>query len=369
MEGFNRPERPPLHRSQTAQADYSPLKTRTNPHSKRLPFPHPHHHHHLNPLHLHHHHRDKTVPQSALSALPGLGTHAAGEWANHPSALPAKSAGGTPVESRIASRRESLSLAEEKDGTKSNRQSFDKMRKKPKQDLAVEAAKAKEKHKERVKAVMLSLLELATTAASASRSIDGTYYAVLEKASILRSTVSSLQELSTRTYTLHHDFKDDADELVRDVTDQIDTVSATEDSQARIDELEQRIQAGRTKVIALGQRLEAVRQNVEHWEQQEQEWQAKTSRRLRMLWGGALTCVFVFVALLVVHRFRDSMPSNTLMMAKSNGSATAANLTLAPGTNFTGPRVLKPTKSLTIPFQINSDDDDGCGTLKIFDEL
>lgn len=68
-----------------------------------------------------------------------------------------------------------------------------------------------------------------------------------------------------------------------------------------MESLEARLRAGRSTVEALKQRLEGVRTRAESWEKREQEWQAQTTKRLRILWGVISGLVFAFVLLMVIQ--------------------------------------------------------------------
>jgi hypothetical protein len=67
--------------------------------------------------------------------------------------------------------------------------------------------------------------------------------------------------------------------------------------------LEKRMNAGRDKVQALGDRLDAVRKEIEGWERREGEWQARVSRRLRILWTVMGTTMVIFVITYVVQNW------------------------------------------------------------------
>lgn len=62
---------------------------------------------------------------------------------------------------------------------------------------------------------------------------------------------------------------------------------------------------GEEKVRALGKRLETARGKVESWGEREREWQARTSRRLMMLWCLLGVVGWVFVVLLGLRHWRS----------------------------------------------------------------
>jgi hypothetical protein len=71
----------------------------------------------------------------------------------------------------------------------------------------------------------------------------------------------------------------------------------------KIDALEKRMNTGRDKVQALGDRLDAVRKEIDGWERREGEWQARVSRRLRILWAVMGTAMVVLVIAYVVQNW------------------------------------------------------------------
>ena len=61
------------------------------------------------------------------------------------------------------------------------------------------------------------------------------------------------------------------------------------------------------KVYALGKRLEAARGKVESWEEREREWQARTSRRLRILWCVLGAVGWLFIVLLGIRHWHSGV--------------------------------------------------------------
>lgn len=143
---------------------------------------------------------------------------------------------------------------------------------------------------------MQSLSTLSTTA---TRRLDITYYNLLQTLGTLVSTISSLQELSSSTTRLQQDFQSEANDLEQDTEGQIGGFHEFGPQQTQIEGLEGLMRQRRQKVEELGKRLEGVRKRVEDWETREREWQAKTNRRLRVLWSGIGILVLLFVALFV----------------------------------------------------------------------
>ena len=142
---------------------------------------------------------------------------------------------------------------------------------------------------------------LNTLSNNTTRRLDNTYYAVLEKLSVLQSTIMSMKELASMTKQLNEEFKTESEGVVHDVERQLDVFEGFEDQQKRIEELQERVQAGRERIKTLGGRVDVVREKVEGWEKAEGEWQEKTRKRLRILW---ILMALVAAVLLALMGFR-----------------------------------------------------------------
>jgi tetrahydromethanopterin S-methyltransferase subunit B len=143
-----------------------------------------------------------------------------------------------------------------------------------------------------------ALTSIGTLATDVTRRLDYTYYNLLEKITALNSTISSFQELSDSASTLLNDFERETAGLDQDIRKQINDLQGFTPQIEKADALEQRMKAGRQRVEELGKRLEAVRHEIDSWEQRETEWQMRTTRRLR-IWGIALGAMVILVLALV----------------------------------------------------------------------
>jgi DNA repair exonuclease SbcCD ATPase subunit len=122
-----------------------------------------------------------------------------------------------------------------------------------------------------------SLQTLSEYSLTSTRRTDDTYYSILEKLAVLRSTIGELQELSSFTRELHEDFQNDADELEEEVNGQLDAFHNFEPQEQQVAVLEERVNAGREKARGLNRRLDDARKRVEVRERVEKEWEAKIS--------------------------------------------------------------------------------------------
>lgn len=149
------------------------------------------------------------------------------------------------------------------------------------------------------------LAGIGTLATDITRRLDYTYYNLLERISTLHSTINTFQELVDSSATLHESFLRDNSALESDIHKQLADFAKFDPQRQRIDELERRMKAGRSKMESLGERLEKVRGDIEGWEQREGEWQARVTQRLRVL-GGFLAGLVLMVTVAYVLR---SIPS------------------------------------------------------------
>lgn len=152
-----------------------------------------------------------------------------------------------------------------------------------------------------------ALNDLNTLSNTTTRRLDTTYYSVLEKLSMLQNTITSLHELSNLTRGLTESFSAEAQEVVDDVTGQLDGFDGFRDQEIRIAALKARVEKGREKIKGLGSRVDVVTERVEGWEVAEGEWQEKTRKRLRILW----VVVSVVVALVLSMMAFQYTPART----------------------------------------------------------
>lgn len=116
-----------------------------------------------------------------------------------------------------------------------------------------------------------------------TRRLDDTYYSILEKVSGLHNTIDGLQELSTLTKKLGDEFTSDADELVDEVNNSLDSIGDFESQARLLEEFEARIVTGKEKAARLNERLEAARKRVDERERLEEEWRTSVNRKFRGL--------------------------------------------------------------------------------------
>ena len=143
------------------------------------------------------------------------------------------------------------------------------------------------------------MLGLNTLSINTTRRLDNTYYSVLEKLSTLQNTIASLKELASMTRRLNDDFKVESEDVVADITAQLNQFENFDEQQKRIEDLASRVQDGRQKIKTLGSRVDLVQNRVMGWELSEKEWKDKTRQRLRILWTVIFVLLFIFVGIMI----------------------------------------------------------------------
>ncbi|KAH8432526.1 uncharacterized protein LDX57_010162 [Aspergillus melleus] len=139
---------------------------------------------------------------------------------------------------------------------------------------------------------------IGTLATDITRRLDYTYYNLLEKIAALTSTIASFQELFESTSALFDDFEKETKNLGQEIQKQILEFKEFRPQVQKVEALEQRMKAGRTRADALNERLEVMRTRIDCWEKREVECQRRINRGLRIFWIVVTTaCVAVLVAL------------------------------------------------------------------------
>ncbi|KAF2118318.1 hypothetical protein BDV96DRAFT_488467 [Lophiotrema nucula] len=273
----------------------SPPRVSTDPEAgpKRSHLRHGLHHHH----HRHnHHHYDGSRRRDAKEAVQSaIQLHPPASFGDL-----LKQASRSSRSSPDGSRRESKVVAN--GATNSGEGDVYIMAHKPvrPEDVKREQARVKARENE----LRASLQGLSEQSLKTSRRLDDTYYSILEKVAVLRQTIGSLQELSALTQELHEQFQSDTTALTEDIQGQFEGFNKFETHQEQVEALEQRITAGRDKANALTTRLAEARSKVDARAQLEAENEARTSRRLRVLWGILGTILGLCVIAILIHQLK-----------------------------------------------------------------
>lgn len=146
---------------------------------------------------------------------------------------------------------------------------------------------------------------------------------MLEKLCVLQSTILALKEVAVASQDMTSQFTTEADELVSDVSSQLDTFGQFEDHQKRIEQLQDRVYVGRDRIKSLSERVDLVRERIESWERADHEWQERTRRRLKAFW--VLTSGVIFLVLLIFVGSQFAPESSAATVSTVEGAVMAAN--------------------------------------------
>ncbi|KAL9088569.1 MAG: hypothetical protein Q9165_006089 [Trypethelium subeluteriae] len=156
--------------------------------------------------------------------------------------------------------------------------------------------------KKRDEELRTTLNTLTALSHDATRRLDTTYYAILDKVSLLRSTIADLQQLSDATAHLRDGFDANSRSLQADLHAKIgEFTPGAQAQEEQIRKLEERLVRSREVTEGLTKRVDEARGRVRGWEDGEREWQARTTRRLRMLFGGLGAILVFLIALAAFH--------------------------------------------------------------------
>lgn len=122
-----------------------------------------------------------------------------------------------------------------------------------------------------------SLQALSDQSMKTTRQLDDVYYSILEKLSVLQSTISNLQDLSSMTKDLHKEFQSETDTFEAEMREQIDAFGGFEDPKKKIGDFEARVKTSKAKADELSARLESARARVLALEAEEKEYQDMVS--------------------------------------------------------------------------------------------
>ncbi|KAF3481922.1 uncharacterized protein GIQ15_04681 [Arthroderma uncinatum] len=138
-----------------------------------------------------------------------------------------------------------------------------------------------------------ALGDITDQSASFSQRLDKACYNLLDNAADIRTSIRSVQVITNRTVERHRDFDVRSSAMLREAKAQIMKFDNFSRQIKGIDALEARIIAARKEAAVLDKRLETARGRIMAWDREEDEWQAKITRRLRML---AAAVILMFVA-------------------------------------------------------------------------
>lgn len=199
---------------------------------------------------------------------------------------------------------------------------------------AQDVEKVKAENEKREQELARSLKEVEDMGMSSTRQLDDTYYAILEKASILRSTVASLQQLADESRRMHQQFKDDSGALETDTRENIDHFNNFEEQEKTINELVAKLQSSKDETNKLNERLEKARTRIETYEQKQEAHRAKRRKQWHAIGGTLFGVILLVVAVLLLRHRRDVAEQMGVVGQKL---AAAGDVVYGAGSNLTKP--------------------------------
>ncbi|KAI6857600.1 hypothetical protein KC343_g9336 [Hortaea werneckii] len=197
---------------------------------------------------------------------------------------------------------------------------------------AQDVEKLKAENEKREQELARSLKEVEDMGMSSTRQLDDTYYAILEKASILRSTVASLQQLADESRRMHQQFKDDSGALETDTRENLDHFNNFEEQEKTINELVTKLQSSKDETNKLNERLEKARTRIETYEQKQEAHRAKRRKQWHAVGGTLLGVVLLVVMALLLRHRRDVAAQMGVVGQKL---AAAGDVVYGAGSNLT----------------------------------
>ncbi|KAH7123820.1 hypothetical protein B0J11DRAFT_529996 [Dendryphion nanum] len=350
---LDRPYRPQGFRPNFFQPS-SPPRVSTDPErSSKKPHLHGLHHHHR-----HHHRRSRHAKEAVQSAIQ----------------LQPPTSFGNLLKQASRSKNNSPSRSRRESNARSNGEQEGDVKTEPPRpvrpdDIERERARAKARERE----VQASLQALTEQSLKTSRRLDDTYYSILEKLSTLRQTIGSLQELYGLTKELHDNFETDTRELVDEVQGQVNGFGNFDAQQRQVQELEERIACGKQKADLLTARLDEAKKRVELQATLETEGEARTTRRLRVIWGTIGVLVGLILITILFHQLKPMhsphhQPSLDFKSRDLLFDLEDAPIPLSAKEAIIGPLSAQPTQIVEAPPLATSTLADDPG-LHMFDEL
>ena len=166
-------------------------------------------------------------------------------------------------------------------------------------------AKAKADNAKREEELRRSLKQVEELGMNSTRQLDDTYYAILEKAAILRSTVASLQQLAEESRRMRAQFDGDAKKVEEDTTGTLAGFKKFDEQERAINELVEKLQQSKRDTAELNARLESARERVAAFERSQKEKWSKRRKQWQASWGVLVGVLVLVIAVLVFkHRRR-----------------------------------------------------------------
>ena len=184
--------------------------------------------------------------------------------------------------------------------------------------------KERKRREQRSEEVSEALEALSRDAHLATRKLDDTYYALLERLALLKQTLSSLQHLSAQASTARSEWQDDAEITGTEIEEKIESFAGFETQASAVDDLVSRLKNAKARAGELEGSLEGCRIRLEEFVHKEEMDRLVINKRWRMFWA-ALATALVLIVLVVVWR-QNKGQSELLADLKGKGVEFAAEV-------------------------------------------
>ena len=102
---------------------------------------------------------------------------------------------------------------------------------------------------------------------------------------------------------MFNDFEREVTNMNQDIRKQAAELDGFKPQLEKIEAFEQRMKGSKERAGALETRLENMRNEIDRWEKKEVEWQTRTGRRLRILWGVMATAALALLIAIMVQNW------------------------------------------------------------------
>lgn len=120
---------------------------------------------------------------------------------------------------------------------------------------------------------------------------------MLQKLTTLQNTILALKDLATASSATSAGFIAESQSVLAEAQSQLDAFGSFAEQESRVRALQDRVHGGREKIAALSGRVDVVRSRVERWERADRDWQERTRRRLKLVWGFVMGAALVLLVL------------------------------------------------------------------------
>ncbi|WPH00107.1 Hypothetical protein R9X50_00293000 [Acrodontium crateriforme] len=165
--------------------------------------------------------------------------------------------------------------------------------------------KAKAENAKRDEQLRQRLKQVEDIGMDSTRQLDDTYYAILEKASMLRSIVAGLQQLAEESRRMHTSFKEETAQLEQTTRQDLESFNNFTQQEQAIDDLVARLKASKAETEKLNQRLEKTRLRIEAYEKRESAKESKRRKQWHATWGTLLGIVVVLLSLVFLKHYQS----------------------------------------------------------------